>query len=315
MTATDDDKDVLAAEFVLGTLDAGGRANVRMLMAIDPDFVATVGQWEQRLGELHRLVDPADPSPHNWEWIKARIAAVRPTAPLWMPSVTEASAASPRPRKPRESDVTAALLDLARPPQESVRAQRAAAALAPRLRLWQRLAAVSALLALLVLAGTLVRELLPHWLPSALQPTPTIVEKPVEVLREVVREVPSQRFAEYVAVFTDEIGTPAFLLSVDLSRRAVSVRRLRPQAPAGKAYELWITTAEGQGPRPLGVLGSEPFTVLKLPQGLDSPAVANATFGISEESNGGAPSGKPSGALSTAKLVQTIPAAFPNVAP
>ncbi|MCC7347136.1 MAG: anti-sigma factor, partial [Variibacter sp.] len=40
--AGDDDKDVLAAEYVLGTLDADDRANAQMLMAIDPAFAASI---------------------------------------------------------------------------------------------------------------------------------------------------------------------------------------------------------------------------------------------------------------------------------
>jgi anti-sigma-K factor RskA len=112
MSAIDDHKDGLAAEFVLGTLDAVGRANARMMMAIDPAFAARIAQWERHLGELHALVDPVDPSPHNWEWIKARIAAVRPTPQMWMPTLNEASAASAQPRKPPESEVAAALLAL-----------------------------------------------------------------------------------------------------------------------------------------------------------------------------------------------------------
>ena len=72
-TSDDDDKDVLAAEFVLGTLDADDRANVQMLLAIDPGFAAIISKWERRLGELQHLVDPVEPPSASWEWIQARV--------------------------------------------------------------------------------------------------------------------------------------------------------------------------------------------------------------------------------------------------
>ncbi len=52
MTLDQDEKDVLAAEYVLGTLDSDDRANVEMLFTLDPDFAAAVAKWERRLGEL-----------------------------------------------------------------------------------------------------------------------------------------------------------------------------------------------------------------------------------------------------------------------
>lgn len=338
MSAADDHNEVLAAEFVLGTLDAGGRANVRMQMAIDPDLVASVARWERQLGELYVLVDPVEPSPHNWEWIKARIAGVSSTASIWMPSLTESSAAAPKPRKAAaaaigtnltaantntgtrtraaantaETDLTSALLELAKP--SPVLASRTAEGRAKGSRGWRWAALLSCALALALVALMAARELRPELLPSALRPTPVVVEKPVEVIREVVREVPSQRFAEFVAVFQNG-GTPSFLLSVDLARRAVSIRRLRAAPGPGRSYQVWVTTPDRPQPRSLGVLGGEPFTVLRLPEDYDAPAIAHATFGISLEQDGGAASGQPTGQLLKADLVQTIPAAFPTVAP
>ena len=46
--------DALAAEYVLGTLDAGERAQARALLNVDPGFVAKVQFWERRLGEIGR---------------------------------------------------------------------------------------------------------------------------------------------------------------------------------------------------------------------------------------------------------------------
>ena len=46
------DTDALAAEYVLGTLDAEERNGAQALLAADPDFAGKVKLWERRLGEL-----------------------------------------------------------------------------------------------------------------------------------------------------------------------------------------------------------------------------------------------------------------------
>jgi len=62
-----------------------------------------------------------------------------------------------------------------------------------------------------------------------------IVEKPVEVVREVVREVPSATGpAQFVAVFQRDEQSPAFLMSVDIDKRSVTVRQGRCRADGGQ---------------------------------------------------------------------------------
>ena len=61
--AEPDDQELLAAEYVLGTLDAEERARARALVAMDPGFAAIVRAWRimPRLG----VVPPSSRSPHN----------------------------------------------------------------------------------------------------------------------------------------------------------------------------------------------------------------------------------------------------------
>ena len=48
--AYSEDHIALAAEYALGTLDAGERAQVETMMAVDTEFTAVVHAWEYRLG-------------------------------------------------------------------------------------------------------------------------------------------------------------------------------------------------------------------------------------------------------------------------
>lgn len=74
----DDDTGALAAEFVLGTLDADERTHANLLLDIDDDFRGKVRLWERRLGELHLMVEPVEPAPQIWEHIKAKVEGVSP---------------------------------------------------------------------------------------------------------------------------------------------------------------------------------------------------------------------------------------------
>ena len=50
----DEDREILAAEYALGTLDASERAQAERLIASDPEFAARVSYWD---GQLSLLAD------------------------------------------------------------------------------------------------------------------------------------------------------------------------------------------------------------------------------------------------------------------
>src|ERR1700680_2736526 len=72
----DEDTDLLAAEFVLGTLDAQERTNAQSLLRTDHGFIAMVRIWERRFGELHLMVEPVEPDAKILQRIKAKIAEI-----------------------------------------------------------------------------------------------------------------------------------------------------------------------------------------------------------------------------------------------
>jgi anti-sigma-K factor RskA len=322
MSTSDDDKDVLAAEYVLGTLDADDRANVQMLLAIDPAFAAIVGKWEGRLGELHQLVDAVEPPTSSWEWIAARIAGAPPSGKLWLPAA-EDIAKAPSASKP-VPEISAAEVKAAaevKPPNAEIISltERVHSlterehSLTERVRQWQSRAAIGGALAACLVGLVVARELWPGLMPGPLKPAPMIVEKPVEVIRTVEVPVPSQRMAEFVAVFQKDDASPAFLLTVDVERRTLSVRKVGAEQPPDKSYQLWILPAGATAPRSLGLLEDREFTVRRALADYDAPTLSAATFGISLEPQGGSPA--PTGPVLHGKLLQTTPAGFPSATP
>jgi anti-sigma-K factor RskA len=72
-----DARDVLAGEYVLGTLDARQAAAVDRAMAADPALAEAVAAWSRRLAPLTRLAVPEAPPPDLWARIEARLPAPR----------------------------------------------------------------------------------------------------------------------------------------------------------------------------------------------------------------------------------------------
>lgn len=78
--------DLLAGEYVLGTLDARQAAIVEAAMARDPVLEALVADWVRRLDPLTRLAPPEAPPTDLWERIAARLpgAATAAAKASWL---------------------------------------------------------------------------------------------------------------------------------------------------------------------------------------------------------------------------------------
>ena len=68
-----EDIDVLAAEFVLGTLDAADRVAVGARRQREPQLDAAIVEWERRLSPLMETVAPLRPRSDIFPAIEARI--------------------------------------------------------------------------------------------------------------------------------------------------------------------------------------------------------------------------------------------------
>ena len=86
----DDDRDALAAEYVLGTLSADERDQAEALLVIDPGFAEIVRVWERRLGELNVMVEAVEPPPDVWDKIRTEIDGAEPRAAAEAETVTPA---------------------------------------------------------------------------------------------------------------------------------------------------------------------------------------------------------------------------------
>ncbi len=90
-------EDMLAAEYVLGTLDAEERKGAKDRIASDPAFAALVARWERRLGELHVLTADMEPPPAVWDAIKEKLAETAPSETVRLPDPTPPPTPSPPP--------------------------------------------------------------------------------------------------------------------------------------------------------------------------------------------------------------------------
>ncbi len=78
----DQEADLLAAEYVLGTLPHAERLAAQTRMTRDPAFAAAVAAWEQHLAPLNDAYTPA-PAPNLLPQIEARLFPKPPRRPLW----------------------------------------------------------------------------------------------------------------------------------------------------------------------------------------------------------------------------------------
>lgn len=224
-----DDIDMLAAEYVLGTLDAAERTAVAARRRREPVLAAAIIAWEQRLSPLDGGTSPVAPPVDMFARIEARIDRLGAVG----------------------AGDTARIVALER-----------------RVGFWKRTAAgASAMAAMLALVIGLRETLLP--------PQPQ----------------------NFVAVFQKDDQQPAFLLSIDLDTRELTIRPVTAEPQRERTYQLWIVDPSVDPvPRSLGLIESSLSVPTRKTLASIEPAVLRrATFGISLEPAGGSPTGRPTG--------------------
>jgi anti-sigma-K factor RskA len=288
MMAYSEDHIALAAEYALGTLDAGERAQVEAMMSVDKDFTAVVQAWEHKLAALNQMVGSVEPRPWVWDSIRAAVGHAEPQAPLVLPQA---------PSPPVASIVT-------EPAAADETTNANVIELSGRVRRLRTIATFATALAAALVAMLSIQAFQPDWLPEGLRPKPRM--QMVEV-KTPSAPAPS---AQYVAVLQKDGGSPAFILTVDGTTKNFTVRKVGAAAEPGKSFELWLISDKLPQPRSLGVIGGNDFTARPVLASYDTDTVNNATYAVTVEQAGGSPDGKPTSApIFAGKLIESVPPA------
>ncbi len=315
--AYSEDHIALAAEYALGTLDAGERAQVETMMAVDAEFTAIVNAWEYRLGVLNQMVGSIEPRPIVWENIKAAIGhSAGSQTPLVLPEAPPSP--PPEPLSEPVAEPVAAPVVTEAPPVAMDRSTDRSTdrsidnsnviQLEGRAKRWRSVASVATALAAALIGMLAVQVYRPELLPDALRPKPRI--QTVEVRTPAPSPVPS---AQYVALLQRDGGSPAFILTVDAASKNFTGRKVGADAEPGKSFELWLISDKLPQPRSLGVIGGSDFTARPVLADYDAGTINAATYAVTVEPAGGSPSGRPTSApIYIGKLIETVPAAAPR---
>jgi anti-sigma-K factor RskA len=265
-------EDMMAAEYVLGTLDPDERDDAKARIASDFSFAALVQHWERRLGELHALTGDVEPAAAVWDAIEAKLATAAPSAEMRLPEVG--------------------------PPEPP-----SAAGGAPPLR-WRNLSVLMGSLAATLLLFVVASLVAPGLLPGRLRP------KPEAGAPSAGAEATSP--VRFVAVLQRDATSPAFILTVDVANRNLTMRRVSAPREPGRSYELWLISNKFPAPRSLGLVSTGDFTQWS-DVALDDPAsIGDATFAVSLEPEGGSPTGAPSNVIFLGKPVESTPPRQPE---
>jgi anti-sigma-K factor RskA len=284
MMAYSEDHIALAAEYALGTLDAGERAQVETMMSVDKDFTAMVEAWEHKLGALNQMVGSVEPRPQVWDRIKTAAGLSERQAPLVLPQGAPPSAP--------EIGEPAAVADRSNVVSFSAQARR-----------WRSVATAATAIAAALVAMIAVQVYQPDWLPDGLRPKPR-----TQVVEVKTPPAPSSPSAQYVAVLQKDGGSPAFILTVDGATRDFTVRKVGASPEPGKSFELWLISDRLPKPRSLGVIGDGDFTARPVLSSYDADVISGATYAVTIEQAGGSPDGNPHSApVFTGKLIESVP--------
>lgn len=122
-----------------------------------------------------------------------------------------------------------------------------------------------------------------------------------------VREFqPRPKQQNLVAVLQKDAASPAFLVTVNVENRLMTVRPVAAKHEPGKSYELWLVQDSLGAPKSLGVIDDPHAMVRPTLAGYNPEVIKSATFAVSLEPEGGSLTGAPTGPVVFAgKLIPT----------
>lgn len=247
--------ELIAAAYVLGTLQGGARRRLETLARQHPEVREAVQRWQHHLAGLTELAPEVAPPATLWPRIEAvlradlavRRGAVAPTAP--------------RPSAPRASSIGGA-----------------------RALGWGWVSAGLGLALVAAVGWGQVQE--QRWQGDLGQLRQQLVGQ-AQAAQQAQAELASIHRVGQVAVLSDERSGAALLVTFDPQRQQLQVKRVGTYQEADeKSLQLW-TIAPGQAPKSLGVLGRQTREQLAAVQG---DVNDQRVLAVSLEPLGGVPS-------------------------
>lgn len=260
---TEERKNALASEYVLGTLHGSARVRFQRLLMEHKTLRQTLWFWESQLNTLGGALPEQMPRLHVWKNIQARLNfAIEAPAGIERASdgrLTSSSSGDKPGDKLEDKNQSPASGNVTPLPHKA------------QPRTWQWVAVASSMAAML-LAALLI------W--------PNIITEPAgESQFAMVQSDKAQ------ALWLIEVGGKAIKI------QATDKLTQREQ----QDYELWLVAADGRAPVSLGLLPQQGERVLPRPALVDQVTIA--ALAVSLEPLGGSPTGQPTTVLYTAELV------------
>lgn len=117
---------------------------------------------------------------------------------------------------------------------------------------------------------------------------------------------PTQEPRERLAASLAAEGSPVRYLAVYDSRtHDIGLSHVSGELPQGRAFELWVIEGQ-QAPVSLGVIPAGASVQVPVDEALRAKIVSGALFAISDEPEGGSPTGRPTGAVMAAGDLRAI---------
>ena len=117
---------------------------------------------------------------------------------------------------------------------------------------------------------------------------------------------PTQEPRERLAASLAAEGSPVRYLAVYDSRtHDIGLSHVSGELPQGRAFELWVIEGQ-QAPVSLGVIPAGASVQVPVDEALRAKIVSGALFAISDEPEGGSPTGQPTGAVMAAGDLRAI---------
>ncbi|CAB3791940.1 hypothetical protein LMG28614_03408 [Paraburkholderia ultramafica] len=246
--------DLLAAEYVLGTLRGGARRRFQRYADQDPAIRTAIDEWQRRISPMAELGEPRVPPTAVWEAIERRLGL---------------------------TDVRNSVRDNAREAAQPLTVAetpaRPSRSLFDTLAFWRGWAiGVTGLAAIAVVVA--VRSLLPSTTPPATAPS-------------VAQQ--AEAAVSHVAVLNDKDAHPVMLVAWDETHSTMMLHPLgKVDLPPGREMELWGIPASGH-PVSLGMLPNDASGKVtagqQTPESYEALAVSIEAPGGSPDHN--APSG------------------------